>query len=107
MIDFKHRVTILCVLIILFLAVYGIGRQFSPAIVAYVVEEALVQKAPAGMSPLEARRHFDAWFSALEPDHKLTKLLELSRFLEKVQILTPDELKRLLAPSDQGRKPRT
>jgi hypothetical protein len=94
--SFRRRAVILCILIVLFLAVYAVGRQFSPAIVAYVVEEALVQKAPQGVSALEAHRHFQEWLAGIGPDRRLNELLDLSRYLEKVQKLTPDEFIQLL-----------
>jgi hypothetical protein len=97
MYTFKQRITILGILAILFLGFYGVARSFSPAIVAYVVEQSLLQKAPDGMSPTQARKRFETWLSVARPEDKLMKLLDLSRYLEKVQKLTAEELDRLLA----------
>lgn len=97
-ITFKQRVTVLGLLALLFLAAYGAARAYSPAIVAYVVEQALVQKAPEGMSPILVRERFRALLASTPQELKMLKLLALSNYLEKVQRLTPVELDRLLKP---------
>jgi hypothetical protein len=97
--NFKWRITLLGFMAALFLLVYGTGRHYSPWIVGYVVEEALVQKAPEGMSPTAARKRFEAVMAATRTQDKMLKLLMLSNYLEKVQKLTPAELDELL-PGD-------
>jgi hypothetical protein len=78
-------------------AAYAAGRHFSPGIVAYVVQEALVQKAPSGSDPAEIRRRFQALAAEYrEPGARLEKLLAISLRLEKLQVLETGELERLL-----------
>jgi hypothetical protein len=104
---FKQRITVLGILALLFLAAYGAAKAYSPAIVAYVVEQALVQKAPEGMSPILVRERFQALLASTPGELKMLKLLALSNYLEKVQKLTPAELNRLLRPDGTaaGTKP--
>ena len=97
--NLKWRITVLGFMAAFFLVVYGIGRHYSPSIVGYVVEEALVQKAPEGMSPAAVRKRFEAVMAGTRTQDKILKLLTLSNYLEKVQKLTPAELHELL-PGD-------
>ncbi|MGD0310219.1 MAG: hypothetical protein ABSC02_13150 [Acidobacteriota bacterium] len=97
--NLKWRITLLSFMAALFLLIYGIGRYYSPGIVGYVVEEALVQKAPEGMSPTAVRKRFEAVMAVTRTEDKMLKLLTLSNYLEKVQKLTPAELHELL-PGD-------
>jgi hypothetical protein len=94
---FRQRVTILCLLALLFLGSYATARRYSAAIVAFVIEEALVQKAPDEVGPERAERHFHAWLDAARPEDKLMKLLDLSKYLEKVQKLSVLEMEQLLS----------
>lgn len=95
---FKRRAIVLGLLGVLFLAAYGVATHYSPAIVAYVVEQALVQKAPDGMSPDLVRERFEALLASTPTERKMRVLLALSNYLEKVQKLTPVEMNRLLKP---------
>jgi hypothetical protein len=97
-ITFKQRIMVLGLLALVFLAAYGVARHYSPAIVAYVVEQALVQKTPEGMSPILVKERFEALLASTPPEGKMLRLLALSNYLEKVQKLTPTELDRLLRP---------
>lgn len=94
---FKQRIAMLGLLALLFLAVDAIARHYSPAIVAYVVEQALIQKAPEGMSPILVKERFETLLASTPPEAKLMRLIVLSSYLEKVQKLTPRELERLMA----------
>jgi hypothetical protein len=93
---FRQRVMIMGLLVLVFLVAYGIAKRNSSAIVAYVVEQALLQKAPAGMDLASVKSRFDGTLATLPERDKLLKLLSLSSYLEKVQRLTPAELDRLL-----------
>jgi len=93
----KQRLGVLALLSLPFLGLYGVGRHYSPAIVAYLVRHALVQKAPEGVNPGDAARRFDALIGNLNEDDKMLRLLSLSNYLEKVQKLTPAEFERLMA----------
>lgn len=89
---------------ILFFAsiLYVAGRHYSPLLIQYVVEQSLIQKAPASVDPgsLPARLH--VVLSAI-PDQsaKTRRLLRISEYLEKVQFLTPEDLDKLMAPGIQ------
>lgn len=103
--SFKQRISVLGLLVLLFFGIFGIARRFSPSIIAYVVEESLLQKVPDGSSPAVVQKRFEAWLAASRSTDKLAKLLDLSRYLEKVQRLTPAELDRLLADGTTAQKP--
>ncbi|MGA2261073.1 MAG: hypothetical protein ABSH28_06535 [Acidobacteriota bacterium] len=93
---FKQRIAVLGFLALIFLVVYGIARHYSPAIVAYVVEQTLIQKAPQGISLALVQERFEASLASTPPEARMMKLLALSNYLEKIQKLTPVELDRLL-----------
>ncbi len=77
---------------------YGAAKYYSPSLVAYVVEQTLIQKAPSGTDPVLLKSRLSAFLSAA-PDKrlKMERLLGISAYLEKVQSLTPAELDDLLA----------
>ena len=104
---FHQRISILVFLGLIFLGAYWIGRRYSPTIVAYVVEEALIQKAPDEVGPEQAKRRFQAWLDASKPEDKLMKLLDLSKYLEKMQKLSVLELEQLLEEGSPTQKPRS
>jgi hypothetical protein len=99
---FGRRVAVLGFLILFFLLIFGIARSYSYAIVAYVVEQALLQKAPEGTSTAQVQERFETALASTPEESKLLKLMALSSYLEKVQKLTPTELDRLLAPGGAG-----
>jgi hypothetical protein len=82
---------------VLVLATYaGLKRQ-SPAIVAYVVEQTLVQKSPPGTDEVGLRHRFrDVIDDFPDGSARLEKLLALSQALEKTQKLNNLELEQLL-----------
>ncbi len=94
---FPCRLTIIAILTAMALTVYGISKHYSSSLIAYVVEEALLQKLPAGADPALVRTQFHSLMSAL-PDRRarLEKLLSMSQYLEKLQKLTKQELEELL-----------
>ncbi|MBZ5498435.1 MAG: hypothetical protein LAP85_18710 [Acidobacteriia bacterium] len=94
---FGQRISVLGLLALLFVGVYGIARYYAPVIVAYVVKQALIQKSPEGMNPSLVQERFEALLASTPPEAKLVKLVTLSSYLEKTQKLTPAELDRLLA----------
>jgi hypothetical protein len=94
---FGQRILVLCLAATLFLTAYAIAKYYSPSLVAHVVKQALIEKAPAGMSPALVRERFEKLMAADPSNDKLEKMLALSNYLEKVQKLTPAELERLLA----------
>jgi hypothetical protein len=96
--SFRQRAGIVGVLIIIGLAAYGTARFYSPSLVVYVVEQALIQKAPPGYDAALIRSRFHALLAALpDKNAKLARVLAMSQYLEKVQALTPQELQQLLS----------
>jgi hypothetical protein len=95
--DFKRRIAVLGILIVVFLGVFGVARHYSTAIVAFVVEQALLQRIPEGISQGTVQAKFDALLAATPEDARLSRLISLSTYLEKVQKLSPEEFNRLLA----------
>jgi len=92
-----QRLGILGILAAMFLAAYGLGRLYSAALVAYIVEHALIEKSPAGTDPESIRKRL----AARAPDsagseERLRRLLAISQRLEKVQKLAPVELDEIL-----------
>jgi hypothetical protein len=79
------------------LVLYGAGKHYSAPLVLHVVEQSLVQKAPAGMDPAQIRERLHAFLAAApDQEKKMKSLLRLSEYLEKVQCLTPEEFNELL-----------
>ncbi len=77
---------------------YGMANYYSPAIVLHVVEQTLIQKAPQGTDPALVRERLHALLSTIaDQKGKMTRLLQISSELEKVQSIDSDELNRLLA----------
>jgi hypothetical protein len=79
------------------LILYGTARYYSPLLVQYVVEQALMQKAPPGTDPDLLKKRLHAFLSEA-PDRgaRMKRLFRISEYLEKTQTLTPEELDELL-----------
>lgn len=101
---FRQRLGILGLLGFLALAVDGMGRYYSPILMAYVVEQTMIEKSPPGTDRAMLRSRFEALVSASHSrEGKYKVLLQLSQFLEKVQELTKPELDMLLQePSEKS-----
>jgi hypothetical protein len=84
-------------MLILTLAVYGSIKLYAPALTFYVVEQTLIQKAPAGTAPALVHERLQFLLSAI-PDSKarMEELFRISAYLEKMQILTPEQLEFLI-----------
>ena len=93
----KQRLAVMGFLLLAFFSAYGVARRYSFELVAYVVEQALLQKTPEAIPPDQIRRRFETFLEADTTDQKMNKLLALSNYLEKVQKLTAAELDRLLS----------
>ncbi len=93
----KRRLMVAGLLAVLALSALLIAKRYSVSMIAYVVEEALVQKLPAGIDPALTRSRFQTLMSQL-PDRqvRLEKLLAMSQYLEKLQTIDREELERLL-----------
>jgi hypothetical protein len=82
---------------VLTLAINEALRRHSPAIVAYVVEQTLLQKSPPATDKAELRRRFrDLMDDFPEESARLEKLLAMSQTLEKTQQLNNLELLQLI-----------
>lgn len=77
--------------------VYLTAKLCAGSIVAYVVEETLIQKAPPGTDPHLLRSRLESRLAAC-PDEatRLQRLMEIAQTLERVQTLTPHELEGAL-----------
>ena len=96
--SFRARTAVIALLGTLAATGYGLARRHSPRLVAWVVEEALVQKAPRGTDVAALRRRFRGMVDGIEdPRARLERLLSISQNLEKVQSVAPAELGPLLA----------
>ena len=95
--SFRRRAGIVGLIFVIALAAYGTARFYSHSLVIYVVEQALIQKAPPGSDPTMLHARLHALLAAL-PDSKakLAKVLAMSQYMEKIQALTPEELEQLL-----------
>ena len=99
---FRQRLAIVGLLAFVALAVYGVGRHYSPALMTYVVEQTLEEKSPPGTDPAMLKSRFEGLLAASpSPEAKLETLLRLSQYLEKVQELTKPELEMLLQESPE------
>ncbi len=100
--DIQKRLTIAGILVIIASSLYGAGRYYSPVLIQYVVEQSLIQKAPAGTDSRYLRERVRALVSAI-PDEKAKtrRLLRISEYVEKVQSLTPEDLHKLLDPEKE------
>ncbi len=94
----KQRLIVAGLFAGLALSALATAKHFSSAMIAYVVEEALVQKMPPGYDSRIARDRFHTLMSRI-PDRRarLEKLLFMSQYLETLQVLAPRELDELLA----------
>ena len=103
---FQKRLMVVMALGIFALASYATARHYSPALVVYVVEQSLIQKAPLGIDPalLHERLH-QLLSGAPDPKAQMGELLRISVYLEKVQRLTPEELDELLELNTGGGVP--
>ena len=95
--SFRSRLLVTTIIAAIAVSAYLTARIYSEELIAYVVEQALIQKLPPGSDPLEARDRLRLMISAIpDRDSKVERLVTLSQYLEKLQRLTPQELDRLL-----------
>jgi hypothetical protein len=95
--SFRRRAGIAAAMAVLALAAYLPARLHSYSLVVYVVEQTLIQKAPLGSDPSVLRARLQKLLDAI-PDRRarLAKAFEISQDMERVQTLTPGELKQIL-----------
>src|SRR5262245_10846475 len=76
--SFRARSRVMIAAVISLGAAYGAARHYSRAIVAYVVEETLVEKAPPGANPADVHGRFRALTGAIaDPDARLERMLQI------------------------------
>lgn len=99
----RSRLLLLACLMLLALAAYAAGRYYSASLVVYVVEQTLIQKAPADADPTLIRKRYQAWLAdAPNNEARMQALLSLSQRIERVQFLTTAELDMLLGKEKAG-----
>jgi hypothetical protein len=92
-----QRLTVLAFTAALAGASYAVARHYSLALIAYVVEHSLAEKAPAGTDPSLLSQGLERRvYACPNREAKLQTLLTVSSYLEKVQALTQGELDELL-----------
>ncbi len=98
----RNRLATLGILGAVAIACYGTAKHYSPAMVIFVVEQALLQKAPAALSPVVVTREYRELMESLPTrDDKLKRALVLSQYLEKVQRLSQTQFDELLRAAAQ------
>ncbi len=105
---FKKRLSTVSVLLVIAILLYGTARFYAPSLVYHVVEQTLIQKAPPEMDPALLRHRINRLISAA-PDReaRMEQLFRISEYLEKVQILTPEQLNELLPKNTSSAQPGT
>jgi len=94
----QNRVAIVVLIAAISSFLYVAARHYSPSLVLYVVEQALMQKAPPEIPPAVLHERLHALLAATpDENERMKKLLRISERLEKVQKLTPEETNDLLA----------
>jgi hypothetical protein len=77
---------------------YGAAKHYSPSLILYVVQQSLIQKAPAGTDTAHLQNRLRAHLSTISNQSaQMRRLLQISEYLEKVQRLTLEEMDKLLA----------
>lgn len=102
--SFPRRLLVVTFLALIAMCAYGVASYYSPSMVAFVVEQAFLQRLPEKEDPDNCHRRFRSLLASL-PDNqaRLSRLLAMSQQIEKVQKLSPLEVEMLL--SRDGRLP--
>ncbi len=94
----RNRSAVMVALLVSASILYGMANYYSSSLVLYVVEQTLIQKAPEGSNPVLLRKRLhDLLASIPAKNEKMSRLLQISKQLEKVQSLRPADLNNLLA----------
>lgn len=93
----QKRSVVMGVIVIFFAILYGAAKFNSPFLVEYTVEQTLIQKAPPGIDPIKIRQRLQALLiQAPDQQARIDLLFRISRYLEKVQALSPQDLADLM-----------
>jgi hypothetical protein len=99
--NIRKRSTIMGIVLVIVLILYGTAKMYSYILVEYVVEKTLIQKAPAGTDAAEVHRLLEELLASIPDKSAKTNLLfGISGELEKVQVLSPRALQELLEPQN-------
>lgn len=101
---FRRRTRVAIAVGLLAVVIYALMHYYSPRLVAYVVEQTLIQKAPAGVGAEGVRRRLRAVLARLPDDKiRLHRLLQISQAIEKHSRLDSAQLELLLEDRGQTR----
>jgi len=89
----QKRSVVIGVIVIFFAMLYGAAKYNSPFLVEYTVEQTLIQKAPPGTDPIKIRQRLqELLIEAPDQQARIDLLFRISRYLEKVQALSLQDL---------------
>ena len=95
----RKRLIVIVSLLAIASVLYGAARYYSPALILFVVEQSLLQKAPSGIDPAVVHERFRARIAATQDrGSQIQKLIQISQYLEKLQYLTLEQFNALLSP---------
>ena len=99
----QKRSIVMGLIVLFFAMLYGVAKFNSPFLVEYTVEQALIQKAPPGTDPVKIHERLQKLL-AQAPDRRtrIDLLFRISRYLEKVQTLSHQDLSDLLEVGEPG-----
>lgn len=101
--DLRRRLTVLVILAASFFALFGLGKYYSPALVRYVVMQALLEKAPEGTDPAWVCARVTALSdSSAGGADGMARMMAISQQIEKIQRLTEQQMTELLGPAADG-----
>ncbi len=104
----KSTIIILVILLSIFAGSMLLLRYYEVALVHTIVLNAVIQKAPEGYPRQEISQAFAAARQRAEEDNRerayLEELFSFSRRLEKIQLLSRNELEELLGDVRENRR---
>jgi hypothetical protein len=99
----RRRLGIAVLLMLPAMVAYALGRYYSPDLISLVVEQSLVEKAPPGTDSKTIQSRFQSLMAGYDTrEAKMSALLQLSQYLEKIQQLSLPELEALLRGTPPG-----
>jgi hypothetical protein len=99
----QKRSIVMGLIVLFFAMLYGIAKFNSPFLVEYTVERTLIQKAPPGTDPAKIHERLqELLVQAPDRRTRIDLLFRISRYLEKVQTLSHQDLSDLLELEEPG-----